>query len=206
MKKTQLAIMFVLICSASFAQFDSTKYVIGGLVNYGTSQNKTKNINDSQTNSTSSFFFSPSIAKPIKSNGVMGVELGFGAGSSKNKGGNFESMGTNQHYSLGVFYQRFYTITNKIYFNWNGRARVGLNKSVSEYTLSETFQSKTTEYTTSYDLTVTPGISWKVMDRVLLNGSIGGAAFQLNDREGGSDTSFSIFFNNPQFGFSFLLN
>ncbi|MEQ8811227.1 MAG: hypothetical protein RIE59_19305 [Imperialibacter sp.] len=205
MKKIQLSIFFVAMYFASLAQFDSTKYVLGGEASYY--HNNNTNSQEYTDKSSSSFFhISPSVARPIKSNGLIGVQLGFGAGSSKNESDNFESKGTNQHYSLGVFYQRFYTITKKVYFNWKAGAQVGVNKSVSEYSVGESFESRTTEHTTSYDLLVTPGVSWKVMNRLLLNGSIGGASFDFIDRSSGGATSFSIFFNRPQFGFSLLLN
>jgi hypothetical protein len=191
MKKIQLSIILTLLCFAAYAQFDGTSYVLGG--------NASFNYND-YFNKSTAFSIRPSIAKPIKGNALVGLQLGFGLSSSKYEDDNNSSKYNSVSYNPGVYYQKFYGITEKIFFNWIASGNVSFNKSVTDDS-----NAKTTEHSTAYQISVGPGISWKVMDRVLLNGSIGGAAFQLNDREGASITSFSIFFNNPQFGFSFLL-
>jgi len=192
MKKIQLSIIFTLLCFATYAQFDSTSYVLGGTADFSY---------DEDVNKRTYFSIRPSIARPIKGNVLIGVELGLGVSSIKYDDENNSWTSNSISFDPGVFYQRFYGITDKIFFNWKARGNVSFNKSVTEGS-----NSKTTEHSTAYQISVSPGISWKVMDRVLLNGSIGGAAFHLDDRDGSSTTSFSIFFNNPQFGFSLLLN
>ncbi|MEQ9099514.1 MAG: hypothetical protein RIF36_20830 [Imperialibacter sp.] len=203
MKKIQLSIFFVLMCSASFAQFDSTAYVLGGLANYGFTHTKANNNNDDQKYATSSFSFSPSIAKPIKSTTLVGLELGFALSSGKYGAEDYTNENLTQSYSLGIFYQRFYPIVNKVYFNWKASVGAGFNRNKLVF---DGVNSTSTSNSMSYEAVATPGISWKVMNRLLLNGSIGGASFDFIDSSSGGTTSFSIFFNRPQFGFSFLLN
>ncbi|WP_339813813.1 hypothetical protein [uncultured Imperialibacter sp.] len=192
MKKIQLSIILTLLCFAAYAQFDGTSYVLGG--------NASFNYGDYFSKSTS-FSLSPSMAKPVRGNALVGLQLGFGLSSSKYEDDNNSSKYNSVSYNPGVYYQKFYGITENIFFNWKASGSVSFNKSVTDDS-----NAKTTEHSTSYQVTAGPGISWKVMDRVLLNGSIGGVSLGLNSREASTRTSFNISFNNPQFGFSFLLN
>jgi hypothetical protein len=199
MKKIQLSMILSVLWFVSYGQFDSTKLVLGGSLNYQSSHYDLTN--DTATKSTS-FFINPTIARPVgANNALMGIELGFGTGSSEQESSASATRNNSQDYRLGAYYQRFYTIVPRVYFNWKAGAFVNFGK----YT-NENGASKSTENTTSYSLLATPGISWKVADRILLNGSIGGASFYFYDRVGSNTTSFSVYFNNPQFGFTFLMN
>ncbi len=189
MKKIQLSIILTFVWFASHAQFDNARYVLGGTADFSY---------DDDSYKRSSFSITPSVAKPINSQTLLGIDLGFSVGSSKFSA---DDKSSSISYSPAVFYQKFYPVTDKIFFNWQAKATVGFLKSVNVGEFA-----KITERSTSYGVRVGPGISWKVMDRVLLNGSIGGVSFTFDDRETGSSTFFGASFNNPHFGFSFLLN
>jgi len=196
MKKIQLSIILTVVWFASYAQFDNARYVLGGTVDFSYDDDAYDDFYK-----RSSFSITPSVAKPLNNQTLVGIDLGFTVGSSKFTNDNATSKSNSISYNPAVFYQKFYPVTDKIFFNWQAKATVGFLKSVNEDEFA-----KITERSTSYSLRVGPGISWKVMDRVLLNGSIGGVSFGFTDRETGSSTFFGASFNNPHFGFSFLLN
>ncbi|MEQ8417547.1 MAG: hypothetical protein RIB71_23895 [Imperialibacter sp.] len=192
MKKIQISVLLSVLGFVSYGQFDNTSYIIGGTANYSF---------DDYFNKSSSFSLAPSVGRPLKNQALVGVEFGFGVNHSKYDQNNVSSEHIGISYRPGVFYQKFYTITDQVYLNWRARGSVGFFKSVTEDDIS-----KTTEHAVSYGLFATPGISWKVLDKVLLNASIGGVSFVVTDGEETTTSTFGVSFNNPQFGFSFLLN
>lgn len=198
MKKYSLLLAFSSIASFTFAQFDDTKYVLGGTVNYGANQN---NVN-SGVSLNREFGIAPSIAKVINSSSLVGIELGYR--HYKSESVDNIHVSTTINYSLGAYYQPFYPISEKIFFNWRAKGGVGKYQNTNEFEFSASENS-----IVDLNIGVNPGLSWQVMDRLLLSATIGGAQFskslyQTTNNEQYS-WSFNISFNQPSFSFNYLL-
>ncbi|MEQ9375720.1 MAG: hypothetical protein RIG68_11110 [Imperialibacter sp.] len=192
MKKFQLAFLLLLFAGSASAQFEDTKFVIGGAIDYNT---------DASTNA-SSLGIRPSFAKTIKANALIGISGGFYTTVSKSD--NSSSKNTNNLFHAGVYYQRFHGIAGDIFFNWQVLAGMSFMNQEGN---SSSYDGK------GYDFSLLPGLSWKVMDKLILNASLGGASYsyQTNDSKspGYSNSNkmshLNIRFNNPQFGFTYLI-
>lgn len=197
MKKHLLLLAFSSFSTFAFAQFEDTKYVLGGTVNYGAYET---NMNSNISSVNSSFGIAPSIAKVINSNSLLGLQLGYGY----SKSGSDIDLFTNTSYSLSVYYQPFYPISDKIFFNWRALGGIGSFQNRNESEFSETKNS-----IIGLNIGVSPGLSWQVMDRLLLSATIGGASFNKSIHQSSSTDldswSFGISFNQPSFAFNYLL-
>jgi len=202
MKTIKIIIALSFLGFAAYAQFDSTKFVVDGQLSYSNSHYSNKSEVDESKNKSSSFYFSPSVAKAIKSDALIGLQLGLGLSSSKYESDQPDSESSSQYYSLGVFYQRYHRIVDKVYFNW--RTTGGAGYTHNKYVFGPV-NSTATSHSMTYLVSLTPGVSWRVMDRMFLNGSVGGASFSYIDTDSGGFTSFDVSFNRPRFGFSFLI-
>ena len=190
MKKYLLLLGFSSIATFTFAQFDDTKYVLGGTVNYGAYET----ISNSAFSAGSNFGIAPSIAKVISPSSLLGVQLGF----NHNKSESPNDVLTNTSYSLRAYYQPFYPISEKIFFNWRALGGISGNQ----------FTSEENKYNSlGLNLGVVPGLTWQVMDKLLLSASIGGASFNksLFDSSSLNAWTFNISFNQPSFSFNYLL-
>jgi hypothetical protein len=198
MKKTQLFIIFVMASFVCHGQFDSTRYVMGGTGSFY--QGKNTWYPPSETSKSTAFSISPSIAKVLRRNSLLGVEVSISASHQKQ---NSLPKVTDQESSqgYGLYYRRFYEIAGNIYFSWEAKARIG-------FAHSNTDASGTTvkQHTTSYDLLATPAISWKVGKRLLLNGSVGNLTLGFDQSKYGNGHRVGVYLNKPNFGFIFLLN
>lgn len=196
MRKYLLLFTFSALSFCAFCQFEATKFVLGVSVSYGT--NEISGTSNGGTNYN--FGVAPSLAKVISSNALLGMELSYGY----TKSGPSNDYFIHNSYSLGLYYQPFHTITEKIFFNWVGLARMGNSKTElrSEFSESESRQL-------NFSIRATPGLSWQVMDRLLLNATIGGASLGKSILTSGNPDSeawsFNLSFNHPSFSFTYLL-
>jgi len=192
MKKIQLAFLLIVLGWSAYAQFDGTKFVIGGAVDYNT---------DASTN-VSSLGLSPSFAKVINASSLIGVTGGYSTSVTKNDGSNAKN--TSSQFRAGIYYQKFYGMAERIFFNWRALAGMRLTDQ----------QDNSSSYSTNgFEATLVPGFSWKANDKLLLTATLGGFSF-VHDNFSNHSDSFSqeynsnqlgVRFNNPQFGFIFLL-
>ena len=193
MKKYLLLLAFSSIATFTFAQFDDTKYVLGGGLNL--SNNQQSNENFSYTNNN--FGITPSIAKVLNNGSLFGISLGYGYSKNGYDGG----VSYNNSFDFGVFYQKFYPLANKVFFNW----KIGGN---TYFIRSKSEQDNGIETDTSYfgyGMGFTPGLTWQAMDRLLLNASIGGASFNKTTDDSNDNFSLGVRFNAPSFSFAYLL-
>jgi len=192
MKKFQLAFLLLLFAGSAYAQFEDTKFVVGGAVDY----------NSDLISGSSSLGLKPAFAKTIKSNALLGLSVGYSTLTFKSDGSN--SKVTINSLNTGIYYQRFYVLAGKVYFNWQALAGMSLSNFDGN---SSTNESR------GYDFRLVPGLSWKVMDKLLLSASLGGAGYSHQssfvDSGGIAESSkrnqVNIRFNNPQFGVIYLI-
>jgi hypothetical protein len=193
MKKFQLAFLLLLFAGSAYAQFEDTKFVVGGAVDY----------NSGLFPSASSIGITPTLAKTIKSNALLGLAVGYSTTTFKNDGSNSKQIVNSL--DAGIYYQQFYGLAEKVFFNWQALAGMSFSNVDAN---SSTSESK------NYNLRVVPGFSWKVIEKLMLSASLGGISYYHRDGSsespGFSDSSrenrLSIRFNNPQFGFTYLIN
>ncbi|MEQ8417546.1 MAG: hypothetical protein RIB71_23890 [Imperialibacter sp.] len=192
MKKFQLAFLLTLLAGSAYAQFEDTKFVVGGAVDY----------NSDLFPNSSSLGITPSLAKTIKSNALLGMSMGYNTSVRNNNLSNVKQ--TVNSINAGIYYQRFYSLAENIFFNWQALAGVNFINIDDNSSMNDM---------KGYNLRVVPGFSWQVMSKLILNASLGGASYsyQSNSSEspGYSDDSSSnrigIHFNNPQFSLIYLI-
>jgi hypothetical protein len=193
MKKFQLAFLLVLLAGSAYAQFEDTKFVVGAGLDY----------NSGLFPGASMIGISPTFAKTINSNALIGVSFQYSTGVVKFDGS--DSKASQQSFNAGIYYQQYYSLAEKVFFNWQAQAGTSLANSDTD---GASVDSK------SYYIRWIPGFSWKVMDKLILNASLGGINF--NHQSSGFDSpsvssksfkenSLSIRFNNPQFGFTYFI-
>ncbi|MEQ9099515.1 MAG: hypothetical protein RIF36_20835 [Imperialibacter sp.] len=192
MKKFQLAFLLLLFAGSASAQFEDTKFVIGGAIGY----------NNDAFSSVSSIGVVPSFAKIIKSDALIGLSGGYYTSTAKNNDSNTKD--TWENVRAGIYYQKFYGIAERVFFNW--RALAGMSFGNQRSTFS-------TYDTRGYEFNLMPGLSWKVTENIMLQASLGEAGYsyqsQFSDSQSSSvdvkNSQFNIRFNNPQLGVTFLI-
>ena len=193
MKKIQLAFLLLLFAGSAYAQFEDTKFVIGGAADY----------NSGLFPNASSIGISPTLAKTINSNALIGLSFNYYASVAKYDGSDAKQIQSGL--GAGIFYQHYYKLSDKVFFNW--QAMAGLN--LIDYETEDS--SAESKY---YNIRWVPGFGWQVMEKLMLSASLGGISYYHRDGSsespGFSDSSrenqLGIRFNNPQFGFTYLIN
>jgi len=193
MKTFQLAFVLLLLGGSAHAQFEDAKYVLGAGFDY----------NSDLFPGSSSIGIRPTLAKTINANALIGLAAQLTTGVIKPAGNNDKLNQT--LFSAGIFYQRYYSLAENVFFNWQAQAGLGLASANS---------GAVSTYTRDYHVRWVPGFSWQVMDRLLLNASLGGANYrhqsQTLDSPTVQDNStynwVSVRFNNPQFGVTYLIH
>ncbi|WP_416866906.1 MAG: hypothetical protein ACMVP2_04660 [Imperialibacter sp.] len=192
MKKFQLAFLLLLFAGSAYAQFEDTKFVIGAAVGF----------NNDALSGVSSIGVVPSFAKTIKSDALIGLSGGYYTTILKNDDSNSKETWNNLR--TGIFYQKFYGVAERVFFNWRVLAGVSFNNQGNN---SSTYDNR------GYNFSLVPGFSWKVMDSIILNASLGEAGYSYQSLSSGApnasvdikNSQFNIRFNNPQFGVTFLI-
>lgn len=193
MKKYLLLLAFSSLSIFAFAQFEDTKYVLGGGLNFGNTQQTNENFSFTNNN----FGITPSIAKVLKNSSLFGVSLGY----SYSKNDFNDGVSYYNNFEFGVFYQKFYPLADKVFFNW----KLGGNSFVIKQVSEQDNGTETEASTTGYGMGFTPGLTWQAMDRLLVNASIGGASFSKTTNDSSDNFSFGLRFNAPSFSFAYLL-
>ena len=199
-------IIMAMLCSVFSvrAQFGDNKHLLGGAIN----GNYYRFSSDSRTSNVLSFGLRPQVARVLSGNSVIGVNISGSAFSSK---GDDNAISNSRSISAGLFYERYYSLGEKLFFT----AKLGADVSTSKntYGIDDDEQSSNKQRTASANLN--PGLAWKASDRVLLNASIGVIEYSTNTYYPGSSSpsaeiitfrTFQIGFRSPSFGVSFLFN
>jgi len=192
MKTIQLAFLLLLLVGSAHAQFEDAKFVVGAGLDY----------NSGLFPGSSSIGIRPTVAKTINSNALIGLSFQYTTGVVRTDGS--DSKLSQNVFGAGIFYQQYYNLAEKVFFNWQAQAGMGLVTSSSD-----DFSNDSRDYHVRW----IPGFSWQVMDRLLLNASLGGANYSHQSRAYDSPTvsdssksnRVNIRFNNPQFGVTYLI-
>jgi len=186
---------YLLTLSASFlslvvmAQFEDHKVLLGGTANYSSSSDNIR---------FSSFGVRPRLAYAVTSSSAAGAYVGY-SGSVIDEDSNTTNSSNNVQF--GVFYQKYYPLADKIFFNWEVSAGLGRAWNTTKQDGEEVASSKTNDMGARF----APGLTWKAMDRLLLNASIGSVGYSYLNIPNQNSHNFGISFNTPTFGFILLL-
>lgn len=184
MKKYLFTVGFVLAGLIANAQFDSLRWVIGGEIsgNY---------LNQEDVHHSFNFEVKPRAGRVLKNNNVIGLYVGKSYSYFSSDFG-YSSYGNGFEY--GLFFQKYLRIKNNFFFN--------VELSAGYQSGESTFNDGTDDFdnsTNSWQMRLAPGIAWKVADKLLLTGSIGGITYSR-----GSIDNFSVGFHAPALGVNFL--
>lgn len=192
-----------MICSvlAARAQFGDNKFFAGGALNGSYYRHSSDNV----TSNYLSFGLSPQVARVLGGNSVLGLDLSGALSSSKSN----ENTVSNAHsLGSGLFYQRYYPLSDRLFFTTKLAAALATSKSSYRINGDEQSSGKDRIFSASLN----PGLAWRASDRVLLNASIGVIGYSTNTYYHSSpaptyeSNSFQIGFRSPSFGVSFLFN
>jgi hypothetical protein len=190
--RIQLALILLTVTFTAYGQFEDTKYVVGGAVDYDT---------NAFTNNAS-LGIAPSFARTLNANSLIGL-----SGKYQNSDSKVDATTAklNIHIvDVDIFYQHFYPIGEHIFFNWRVVAGLGFNhyKPVTNR-----------DNTQEYHMRIVPGFGWKIMDKLMLCASLGGVGYSWtkdsftnrNNPIHIENSLLEIYFNRPQFAFIFLI-
>lgn len=176
------------------AQFNSGQKLLGGSMSFysvtQSSVGETKN---------TAVAFSPTIAKFTSSNVLKGIGVYYRYSQSENiLAGNTQTKSTNHEMGLSIFSQRFYSLGKDFYFTLNKAGRVGY---VTGKSFDGTNDSRNKGFSVSGSLT--PGISYRIHERLLLDLSINDLiGVYYNYSESVVDLPGSSKSTNNSFGFA----
>lgn len=170
MKKTSLLLLTVLFFALkSTAQFEKGQLIFSGGINFNNYNNQTDQSNSINKNTQTSFSLDASFGKFIRPNVVRGFSINYGHNYQKSDPAsykmNFNSVG------LGLFSTHYRSLGK----NFFGFLRFNLN---GNYQFGNTIQSGVDQKNRGYELSagLTPGISYQISKRVLLNGTLNNIA------------------------------
>jgi len=160
----------------STAQFETGQRIFSGGINFNNYNNQTDLNNSTSKNAQTSFSLDASLGKFIRPNVVRGFSINYGHNYQKSDPSsykmNYNSVG------LGIFSTHYRSFGK----NFFGFLRFNLNGS---YQFGNTVQSGVDQKNRGYELSagLTPGISYRLNKRVLLNGTLNNiASLNFNHR------------------------
>jgi hypothetical protein len=163
MKKIYFFIGLILTGFLSQAQISKGTILLGGDFNFGTSSIKTSTegvtpVTPSTTTKNTGFSVSPSIAKAIKDNLVLGVDLGVGY-TSEASNPNYKQ----NDYDLGVFMRNYKYLGSRFYFFFETR----LGFTYSDFTQDDSTFAPSHVDTKSFgiNLGLSPGVAYSLSRR-----------------------------------------
>lgn len=190
MKRYLLTISVILTALSASAQFEDHKVLLGGSANYGTTNNTANSL---------SFGIRPRLAYAITPSTAIGAYVGYSGFAVTADDSNTKS---NSHtIEFGAFYQKYYPIAEKIFFNWEVSAGTAQTRTKTVQDGQTTSASPLNSFGTRFS----PGLTWKAMDRLLLNATVGRVGYSFTKVNNINNHSFDISFNSPSFGFILLL-
>jgi len=170
MKKAILLFFAVLLFALkSTAQFETGQRIFSGGINFNNYNNQTDLNNSTSKNAQTSFNLDASIGKFIRPNLVRGLSINYGHNYEKSDPSSFK-----QNYNsvgLGLFATQYRSFGK----NFFGFIRFNLN---GNYQFGTRVQSGVDQKIRGYGFSagLTPGISYKINKRVLLNGTLNNIA------------------------------
>jgi hypothetical protein len=129
------------------------------------------------------------LGKAIKENQLITAQFGF----SNSSGSSYVSRG----YSAGLGFRNYYKIADNLFFNW----QAGGNFRLSEF---ENKLSNETNHTSEFGASISPGLSWLVAPRLLLESRFGNIYYNRVNSNGGVN-EFGMNLNQLSFGFTLKL-
>lgn len=155
--------LLVILLSASFitsAQIKQGAHLIGGSIGISRSENETDpgNVKFETTN----FQFSPAYGYAIKKNLIIGGDLVIQTGKNENNNSSQESSG----FGAGFFVRKYQPLGKGFYLF--GQGRFGVLNTKTESTPGNFPAITTTSKQTSVGITVYPGVSYAVNNKLQL--------------------------------------
>lgn len=193
MKKKVLIAAALLAATASQAQLDKGRVLIGGSVNFGSSELTNGSGASATTAKTNSFNLAPFAGLFVRNNLLAGVSLFYGHSKASTDNASDNAVESNA-FGAGLLVRRYLPISNRFFFYVNG----GLN-----------FSHGKTEYTnttdggyrfTSVGATLYPGLSYAFGKRVLFDAGLSNFLSLVYSTShqtpiGGGNESKQTFFN-----------
>jgi outer membrane protein len=166
MKRIITVIVFAMICSSAFAQFNKGRYLVGGSLGFSATANKSKAGSTTTTSSHSTdFSLSPDAGYFIIDNLAVGAALGLSAGSTKYTGNNADKNSSTS-VSLSPFVR--YYLSQGIFF----QGQVGFGSEKNKNKNGATNTTTTTKYNTS-NWSIAAGYAYFLNDFVAVEPMIG---------------------------------
>ncbi|HJV21018.1 MAG TPA: hypothetical protein VJ552_14125 [Sediminibacterium sp.] len=177
MKKSSLLLFTVLLFALkSTAQFETGQRIFSGGINFNNYNNQTNLNNSTSKNAQTSFSLDASLGKFVRPNVARGFSINYGHNYQKSDPSsykmNYNSVG------LGIFSTHYRSFGK----NFFGFLRFNLNGS---YQFGNTVQSGVDQKNRGYEFSagLTPGISYQISKRILLNGTLNNiASLNFNHR------------------------
>jgi hypothetical protein len=163
--------LLVLVCIFSLAastkaQINKGSVWLGGNIGYSESENKFQSMNNSDIKTIA---FKPAAGKAIKENLIAGVTLTYAKSSSKSDPtGSYNSEKTDKTIGGGVFLRRYIPVVNRLYVFGQVDAGYYNSKSTIEEATSATTKNKTNIKGWSAAISVTPGVSYAINNKLHL--------------------------------------
>lgn len=202
-----LAVMLLYLTVSSNAQsIEKGAMLIGGSINFGTSNQSTINTTQPDSIRSTGGNIGISLGKAVTNNGILGVSLSYGRNKIKSSIDEYDDENS-YAYAASIFYRQFVELGNKFYFWVQPSAGIvyaeGKKKDNSNYSKNM-----------SMGLALAPGLSYNFYKSIYLDVSINNlAALSYNSSQTATvkQNSFSVTsglsggsLNNVGIGFSII--
>jgi len=167
--KQRFLLALVFVCAFMVntqAQISKGSVWLGGSIGY----NHQKYGNDTPYTKTNNFNFSPAVGLVVKDNLVVGISLTYGHGKTTNNGSEKERK--NNDYGAGIFVRQYLPIVSRLYLFGEASANYEYSKYSSTSDYLQNGISIYTSKTSIGSLNVTPGLSFAVTKKFLLETSL----------------------------------
>ena len=185
MKKINIILILITLGYSSMAQLGEASILAGGSLG----------LNSEQFTSDSrytSYSVQPALGYVLASDKVVGLSVSL-SGSKVTYDPDMEDKSTN--IEAGVFYRKYNSITEKLFFNWQIAAGI----------LSQTHKGAVTEtHSLGFGTRFSPGLTWVATNKLLVVSRVGNLSYfqKTGDVEGGA---LNVSFNSLSLGLEFLL-
>ncbi|MCP4460866.1 MAG: hypothetical protein GY816_23030 [Cytophagales bacterium] len=182
---------YILAVHFSFAQFEDSKWLLGG------------DIGSSSSTASLGWILKPDV--------IIGIQPKFGLSNSENSSDN--NTTTHSWGGLNIFYRKHKRLDDKLFLTFQVSGGYSRNKSKNEYGDS-TFSKNIRE---SINLALTPGLAFKTTDWLIFEARLGQARYSIdktssnrvnsNDfsRNSNMNNGFSVSLSNLSFGLVIII-
>jgi hypothetical protein len=202
MKKTLIFILFTLAICQVNAQLSKGNILVGGSVNFSSSNSDSDNSSGFVSSKSSQFAFSPKAGFFVSDKSVVGITLTYDTYGYKYQYPTYYDQYRQKGVAIGSFYRQYFPLGEHAAFFVQGLAQFSTGKrtNYNGYNDLENIQD-----TKGISFVITPGVNYFLNNKWGLEATMGSASYSMTELDG-EDAAINSNSKSNHIGFNLSLS